>query len=73
MWTRQYGLTGQELKTLKMLVTSYVQVYFAMFLEIKVKCSLVDAPDRILKQLGLLKSQPKAVRDIVTLHVRTSA
>ena len=73
MWTRHHGLSGENLKTLEILVKFCLQFYFKIFFEIKVKHQIVDAPFHILTTLRLLKAQPKKVRDAITFYVRTGA
>ena len=73
MWTRQHGLTGQNLRTLEILVKFCLQFYFKIYFDIKVKHHIVDAPYHILTALRLLKAQPKKVKDAITFYVRTGA
>ena len=53
MWTREHGLTGQNLHTLEILVKFCLQLYFKIYLDIKVKHLIVDAPYHILTSLRL--------------------
>ena len=66
MWTRDHGLTGQNLKVLRLLVNFCLQFYFPIFFDIKVKHRIEDGPYHILKQLRILKTQPKRVQHAVT-------
>ena len=73
MWTRVHGLTGENLKVLRMLVKFCLEYYFKLFFDIKVKHLIVDAPYHILTSLRILKTLPKKVRDAITFYVRTGA
>ena len=73
MWTRHHGLTGQNRKTLELLVKFCLEYYFKLYFDMKVKHFIVDAPYHILTSLRILRTQPKKVRDAVTLYVRTGA
>ena len=73
LWTRKHGLTGENLKTLELLVRFCLDFYFKLFFDIKVKHHIVDAPYHILTGLRILKKQPKKVKDAVTFYVRTGA
>ena len=73
LWTRQHGLTGNDLKILEMLVKFIMEWYFKIYFDIKVKHWIVDAPYHILTSLRILKTQPKKVQDAVTFYIRTGA
>ena len=73
MWTRKHGLTGQDLRTLEVLVKFCITYYFKLYFDMKVMHFIVDAPYHILTSLRLLKSQPKKVKDSITFYVRTGA
>ena len=66
-------MTGQDLKTLKILVQFCVQWYFKLYFDIKVKHLITEAPYHILTSIRILKTQPRKVRDIVTVYVKSSA
>ena len=73
MTTRKHGLEGKNLKVLSSLAVYAVQSYFKLFFDIKVKHKMSDAPEHILTQLRILKTQPKEVCDIVTPYIKTGA
>ena len=73
MWTRDHGLTGNDVKVLETLVKFCLEMYFKMYFDIKVKHNLVDAPHHIITMLRILRKQPKQVRDVVTFYVRSGA
>ena len=73
MWTREHGLTGKNLKLLRLLVKFCLEVYFPLYFAIKVKHSIVDAPYHILTSLRILRTQPKCVKDAITFYVRKGA
>ena len=71
MWTREHGLTGKNLKLLRLLVKFCLEVYFPLYFAIK--HSIVDAPYHILTSLRILRTQPKCVKDVITFYVRKGA
>ena len=73
MWTRKHGLSGNNLKVLRLLVNFCLQYYFPVFFDIKAKHHIEDAPYHLLTQLRILRTQPKKVQDAVTYYVRTGA
>ena len=54
MWTRKHGLTGQDLRTLEVLVQVYITFYFKLYFHMMVKHFIADAPYHILTSLQLL-------------------
>ena len=73
MWTRKHSMTGNNLKVLEMLVKFFLEWYFKLYFNIKVKHLILDAPLHILTGLRILKTHPKNVRDAVTPYIRTGA
>ena len=73
MWTRHHGLTGKDEKVFETLVRFCLEMYFKLYFDIKVKHFIVDAPTHIVTELRLLRKQPKKVRDILTVYVKSGA
>ena len=73
MWTRKHGLSGNNLKVLRLLVNFCLQYYFPVFFDIKVKHHIADGPYHVLKQIRILRTLPKRVQDAITFYVRTGA
>ena len=73
MWTRKHGLSGNNLKVLRLLVNFCLQYYFPVFFDIKVKHHIADGPYHVLKQIRILRTLPKRVQDSITFYVRTGA
>ena len=67
LWTRKHGLSGATFKVLEILVK-----YFKLYFDIKVKHFIADAY-HILTGLRIIRTQPKKIRDVVTLYIRTGA
>jgi hypothetical protein len=73
IWVSKHSLKGSNLKTLQLLVEYIVGVYYPCWFTIKSKFSWVEGPGHILYQLKLLKSQKKAVADIVLPTIQRSS
>jgi len=73
MWTRKHGLSGHNLKVLRLLVKFCLEFYFKIYFDIKVKHHIEDAPYHLLSQIRILKTQPKIDRDAVTFYIRKGA
>ena len=73
LWTRNHGLSGNNLKVLELLVKFCLEYHFKIYFDLKVHHDLVDGPYHILTQLRILKTMPKKVRDAVTFYIRTGA
>ena len=71
--TREHNLSGQDLKTLELLVNFCLKFYFKLYFDIKVKHKLQDGPYHILTAVRILRTLPKNVQDSVTLYVRSGA
>ncbi|KAM5158256.1 uncharacterized protein ACMZJ9_009527, partial [Mantella aurantiaca] len=72
IWVSKHGLKDNNLKMLQLLV-EYIDVYYPCRFSIKSKFSWVEGPRHILYQLKLLKSQKKAVADIVLPTIQRSS
>ena len=48
MWTRKHGLTGKNLENLETLVRFFLNSYFKLFLDIKVKYDINHGPSHVL-------------------------
>ena len=72
-WCSENSLPRDAAQNLKLLVEFIVGVYSPLWFEIKVKHSWIDGPYHILKQLQLVKLQPKKVQDIVLPYLDSSA
>lgn len=73
IWVSKHGLKGSNLKTLQLLVEFIVGVYYPCRFTIESKFSWVEGPRHILLQLKLLRSQKKAVADIVFPTIKRSS
>ena len=73
MWPRKHGLQGNDRKNLELLVKFYLQSYFKLCFDIKVKHNLIHGPYHVLTQLCILRTLPKKVQNIVTPYIRTGA
>ncbi|KAM5180695.1 uncharacterized protein ACMZJ9_001222, partial [Mantella aurantiaca] len=73
IWVSKHGLKGNNLKMLQLLVEYIVGDYYPCWFSIKSKFSWVEGPRHILYQLKLLKSQKKAVADIVLPTIQRSS
>jgi hypothetical protein len=73
MGTRLHGFTVKKLKILDLLILFIVHYYFPIYFLIKVKHSIVDAPYHILTQLRILRTLPKALRDVVIPYIQSGA
>ena len=51
LWTRQHGLTGQDLENLRQICLFIVGVYYKQWFAIKRDHKLVDGPRHMLKQV----------------------
>ena len=73
LWTRVHELSGEDRKTLRILVKFFITFYFKLYYDIKVRHLLTDAPRHVLTGVRLLREQPRAVRDVITQHVQSGA
>ena len=73
MWTRKHGLTGNNLRVLESLVKFCLQFYFKIYSDIKIYHLIVDDPYHALTSIRILRTQPKKIRDAITLFVRKGA
>ena len=73
LWTRKHNLKGKELEDLKLLVRYTLDCYFKVYFDIKAYDRIEDAPDHILTQLRILRSQPTEVQRIVAPYIRLGA
>ena len=71
--TRKHNLMGKELEDLKLLVRYTLKCYFKVYFDIKAYDRIEDAPDHILTELGILRSQPTEVQRIVAPYIRLGA
>ena len=61
------------MKTHLIFIKIIVRLYSLLWFEIKVKHSWIEGPYHILKQLQLVRLQPKKVQDIVLPYLNSSA
>ena len=73
LWTRHHGLVRKEKKLLEILARFFVNYYFKLYFDIKVKHLIVDAPRHILTSLRLLRSEPKVVTEIISPYIQSGA
>ena len=65
IWVSKYGITGENLNKLRLIVEYIVGVYVPNWFNIKVKSSWVEGPINLLNQMQLLKNQAQEITDII--------
>ena len=73
LWCTDHGFTGELLDRFRKIVTYVVQVYFPMYFQIKVKHSIVEAPQHIVTLLRLFNQQDRDVKEATGKYVRSGA
>ena len=73
LWTRHHGLVKKQKQLLELLVRFFINFNFKLYFDIKVKHLIVDAPRHILTSLRLLRSEPKAVTEIISPFIQSGS
>ena len=73
LWTRHHGLSKKNARLLEQLARFFINYYFKLYFDIKVRHRIIDAPRHILTSLRLLRSEPKAISDIISPYIQSGA
>ena len=73
LWSRVHGLEKNDKKILELLARFFINFYFKLYFDIKVKHLLIDAPRHILTSLRLLRAEPKSVSKVISPFIQSGA